>query len=334
MLTEEDTRKYFSRVGFAFFLFGIISLLSANLLTIAIEYISSFFSLTLTGSGPYQGTMINLISTVAIYVIALPFTLSALAPLPKVKPIRESLGFGNLLRGFCIMVLLMSIGSYISNVLVTLISSMRGSALENPVQTLTEAGNVWITLIFVVFLGPILEELVFRKMLCDKLLPLGEGYATLISAAIFGIIHGNFYQIPYAFLLGCFFAYIYIKTGKLIYSTVYHIIINFFGSVLVPWIVGQIDLEHLEEILSSGVLDPADPIITPMLLLMLYEFAVTVLSVVGLVLLYRMYKKRAISFETGILPPPKNGRIGNIFLTTGAAAFIAYAAIDLVLSLL
>ena len=47
----------------------------------------------------------------------------------------------------------------------------------------------------------------------------------------------------YAFLLGLVFGYVYLRTGKLRYSIILHMLINFMGSVLAPEILGSLDLE-------------------------------------------------------------------------------------------
>ena len=46
----------------------------------------------------------------------------------------------------------------------------------------------------------------------------------------------NLFQFFYAFLLGLMFGYVYTRTSKLRYSTAMHMIINFNGGVLAPWV--------------------------------------------------------------------------------------------------
>ena len=63
-------------------------------------------------------------------------------------------------------------------------------------------------------------------------LPFGEKPAVILSGLAFGLIHGNLTQFFYAFGLGIAFGYIFVKTGKVKYPIILHMIINFLGSVV------------------------------------------------------------------------------------------------------
>ena len=110
--------------------------------------------------------------------------------------------------------------------------------------------------------------------------------------------------------------------------------LNLLGSVIGPWILEQIDLERMYEILESGVLEPSDPIISSLLLLFAYEVVTMVAAGIGLALLLKARRKRAFSLEKGILPPPKKNRLTNIFCNVGVAAAITYFVLTFFLSLL
>ena len=73
-------------------------------------------------------------------------------------------------------------------------------------------GGVWFELLVVGIVGPIMEELLFRGVIQKRL----EDYtrptmAAILSAVIFGAIHGNMLQFIYAALFGLGFAFIYKK---------------------------------------------------------------------------------------------------------------------------
>ena len=78
---------------------------------------------------------------------------------------------------------------------------------------------------------PILEELLFRGAIEGHLLRKGWSpkWAILVSALIFGLIHGNPAQIPFAFLIGLLFGWLYYRTGSVIPGIAGHIINNSFG---------------------------------------------------------------------------------------------------------
>ena len=76
--------------------------------------------------------------------------------------------------------------------------------------------------------APVFEELFFRKFLFKKLL-LKNGFLTgiLVSSLLFSIIHWEtpLNLIP-AFLFGLISAYIFYRTGNIIYSIILHFLYN------------------------------------------------------------------------------------------------------------
>lgn len=86
----------------------------------------------------------------------------------------------------------------------------------------------------IALIGPILEELLFRGAIEGHLLKKGWApkWAILVSALIFGLIHGNPAQIPFAFLIGLLFGWLYYRTGSVIPGIVGHIINNSFAVLM------------------------------------------------------------------------------------------------------
>lgn len=75
---------------------------------------------------------------------------------------------------------------------------------------------------------PILEELVFRGIVCGQLsMWYGNRYGIIISAVLFGIMHFNVIQFLYAFLMGLLLAYVYNSTKKLWVTSLAHGLTNF-----------------------------------------------------------------------------------------------------------
>ena len=99
------------------------------------------------------------------------------------------------------------------------------------------------------------EELLFRKLLTERIVKYGELPAVLASGLFFGLFHGNLNQFSYAFLIGLFLGFIYVKTGKLRYTIGLHMAINFIGSSLGTWmlrVTGYMDtMETLTKFLNT-----------------------------------------------------------------------------------
>lgn len=83
-----------------------------------------------------------------------------------------------------------------------------------------------------VLLAPVCEELIFRRLLLDRLLFLGDWSALLLSSLFFGLFHTNLYQFLYAFGVGLVLGYVRIMTGRVSLSIALHLFINAFCGVL------------------------------------------------------------------------------------------------------
>lgn len=329
-LSEDDARRYFSRLGFA-----TAALIVVNVgVQILLATLISRLAPAVYGHAITQ----NLLSFIPLYLAAFPVFLAVLRPLPSVRPLSQSLSAKECFGGLCAAFAVMTAGNYLSQSLILWLDLLLGRSLQNPVESATVGTAWWINLIFVAVLAPILEEIFFRKLLCRHLLPLGEGYAILLSAAIFGLAHGNFFQFFYAFGLGLLFGLIYVKTGKIIYSILYHAAINLLGGVFAPWLIEKLDLDNLalllEELTATTTPDVTllYPYLPSFFLLLVYDVFIYGAAITGTVLLIRARKR--YSLDAGLLPPPRKGRVGNVFLNAGVAcALTAFAGLFL-LSLL
>lgn len=133
-------------------------------------------------------------------------------------------------------------GNIIGLAVTAVIGFVKGEPVANNLNELVSGGNLWILAVYVVILAPICEEILFRKLLCDRVVKYGQGMAVAISGITFGLAHGNFNQFFYAFFIGCFFAFIYMKTGNVKYTIGLHMIVNFIGSVVGGLLVREVDL--------------------------------------------------------------------------------------------
>ena len=104
--------------------------------------------------------------------------------------------------------------------------------IANPVHQLINSSDIWINLLIISIFAPICEEILFRKFLIDRTIKYGAKVSIILSAVLFAFFHGNLNQFFYAFLMGGFFAYVYIRTGKITYTIILHAIVNFMGSVM------------------------------------------------------------------------------------------------------
>ena len=83
-------------------------------------------------------------------------------------------------------------------------------------------------IISITIMAPLVEELLFRNAIQGHILRKGIKPlpAILIASAIFGIVHMNPIQIPFAFAIGLIFGWLYYRTGSVVPGIVGHFINN------------------------------------------------------------------------------------------------------------
>lgn len=75
--------------------------------------------------------------------------------------------------------------------------------------------GVMLSVLATVVTAALVEEFVCRGLVMGLLRKHGDGFALVVSSLMFGLMHQNFIQIPFATLLGFALGYVTIKTGTL-----------------------------------------------------------------------------------------------------------------------
>lgn len=119
-------------------------------------------------------------------------------------------------------------------------------------QQLT-GGNLWINLLSVAVLAPLLEEFFCRGIVMRGLLHhTSPVRAILWSSFIFAVIHLNPWQAVPAFVMGCFFGWVYYRTHSLWTSIFLHAVNNGLCVLIPHWFTGgQADVSWMELLPSS-----------------------------------------------------------------------------------
>ena len=162
-------------------------------------------------------------------LFTLPMMLLVTTSLPICRPERHSLSFG----AFLVLLCVSYAGMIAGNLVGIGVNSLLSPGSLNLIESLATASGISVeTFVAFVVLPPVFEELVFRKVLVDRALPYGEWPAIVFSGLVFGLFHGNLTQFFYAVLLGMILAYVYVRTGNILYPIAIHACINFLGGIL------------------------------------------------------------------------------------------------------
>lgn len=239
-----------------------------------------------------------LISTGILYVLGmliLPIGFQK-AQVPVTVLQKKHMTIGAFFKALFMSYSLLIITNLIGTLITTMIGILKGSPIINPVEEIALNMDLPFLILFTVIGAPIFEELFFRKFLVDRTAQYGEGVSVVISGLMFGMFHGNLSQFPYAFALGAFFAYIYIRTGKIGYTILMHAVINFVGSIVGSLILKYIDLSVYEGILTSTSIEEIFAALTMenmtgVFILLVYEMVIMTFVVIGIILWILEFKK-------------------------------------------
>ena len=327
-LTEFKTnRKHFSKIGLVMFLGTLIIYgvqLLATLIIKSIPAISENADLYL---------ICNMLPT---YAIAYPLIFLMFKMVPaEVGVEKKKMKVRHILIAFAITYA----GTYLSNLvgsfITTIIGVIKRSEVENVMETLTGQISLWCNFLIVVIAAPIMEELLFRKFLIDRMSRYGQGVSIILSGLMFGLFHGNLNQFVYAFLIGVLFGFIYVKTRNIIYTIILHMITNFLGGFVSTIILDLIDYNKLMEL--AGLEDP-EILITflkdnaiGLLVFMAYSMVLMAVVVFGIVMFF--VNKRKFKLEPGEITIEKGMRFRTVILNVGVILFCVFWLVMIVLQL-
>lgn len=69
----------------------------------------------------------------------------------------------------------------------------------------------WGMVFYLVIAAPIMEEIIFRGVILRSLEKYGNGFSVVVSAILFGFVHGNVVQTPMAILMGLILGVVTLK---------------------------------------------------------------------------------------------------------------------------
>ena len=209
---------YSSVLAISFFLHLVVILITAlfsgflNMMVIAED---SVFSLVM------QIVTSIIVFTVPYIVVAkiLKYNISNLVELRKPK--KETF-LPLLCVGFGVCAL--------SEIFTNIFASTLSSVGINPDMPHMESGDSIegkvLYFLAIAVVAPLAEEFALRGIVLSMLKKFGEGFAIVMSALIFGFMHGNLIQIPFAFIAGLALGFVAVKCGSLWGAVLLHAIVN------------------------------------------------------------------------------------------------------------
>lgn len=193
---------------------------------------------------------------------------------------------------------------YVGNIVATLIQNnlswlgeLKSSSFDLPDGPI----GFLFSVIAVAAVPAMVEEFLFRGAIMGSLKKFGKPFAIFTSAVLFGLVHGNLVQIPFAFLVGLFIGWAVFESGSIWTGILIHFLNNFI-SVL---------MEYFQKISSEQA---ANTVFMLLILLMLF------IGFFGIYLLCRKNDKIFTFTKT----PHISTSTKRFWWTMGSVAIICY----------
>lgn len=261
-------KKFFSKVGFNYLIYGIASIIIQVIIINILGLLNSNLI--------YDFNSLTIISAICNYILPFPILIYLMGKIDSQTPEKNTLTVKRFITYIAVTLTLMWAGNIIGLAITALISFTTPFDVSNPVQSMINSSDIWLNLMLISIIGPIFEEIFFRKLLIDRTMKYGAKASILLSALLFGLFHGNLNQFFYAFLIGGFFAYVYIRTGNIKYTILLHIIVNLMGSVVSLFVVSGV--EHI----TSGFVQPLDIAIVVLYIMIIFaSFLIGIIKLSG-----------------------------------------------------
>lgn len=234
----KEMKKAAVKIGWKYFVFGVVVIIA--------QYIYAW----LLPEKYYTESWANFLQIIIpTYCIAFPLLCLLVCKMPKVQIEKKKMGFWKIVLTVIIGSGICGVGMVIGTVVGELITLPFGVSASdnNSLGNLMMMSDPFWRILTVGILAPIFEELIFRKLLIDRIIKYGEFCAIMMSGIMFGLFHGNFAQFFFATGLGMLFAFVYARTGKIWYTILLHMVVNMTTSVITTPLAMKV-LEHMEVI--------------------------------------------------------------------------------------
>ena len=164
---EKEIRRHFSKIGFAY--------LAGSIVIYAVQFLAA-----MVGKKFVPGVMADangsfIVLMLTMYGISMPFMGWLVSRIPAQKIEGEKLTAGQWIIAFLMCYGLMYAGNLIGTALTFGIGMVKGTGVDNPLVSTVMQLNPWVTFIIAVLIAPTAEELLFRKLLTERIVTVFPG---------------------------------------------------------------------------------------------------------------------------------------------------------------
>lgn len=307
LYNKTELRKTSNGIGF--YIFTII--LTMYFVSIAASVISSAVS---GSSGNIAILLIdNMASIVSMFIIGIFYCMLSRTELNNVLPLKKVNG-SLLFKTVMVALAVAFISDYFTEMFVSGVSLF---GIQNKVEMSYESNGIVDNILYIISIAvipPLTEEFAFRGIILGKLRKFGDSFAILMSAFLFGLLHGNIVQIPFAFIIGIVFGFITIKTSSLIPAMITHFLVNC-SSVIVSLI-------YENNLIDKNICD------------IFYSSFVLIVFILGIISTILLSKDKEFFKLKEYEGAPFKERVKQMFSTVGIICALALMVVETIISVL
>ncbi len=162
---------------------------------------------------------------ISLILVIITARIMGIKTLSSVKISKKNIRLGLLM--YPVGLLANTIMTSITTIITKLFSS-GGTTIPTADFSVDKASALAIitTILYLVIIAPISEEIVFRGLILKTLSPFGKRNAVVISALLFALMHKNIPQAVGAFAIGIIFATVDTKANSIVPSIIMHSLNN------------------------------------------------------------------------------------------------------------
>ena len=221
---------------------------------------------------------------ISVDIIGFPLILGLTKSIPKRDIPKQHLGFFKFLP-YIFMTFGIGIPlSFVGSIINTLLTLPFGGSNTSVILELLNSSSLLPRVLVVGILAPIFEELIFRKVLIDRLSRYSTFLAIFVSGLFFGLYHGNFSQFFFATGIGLLFAFLYSKTGKIHLTIILHMIVNLFTSVITTTALQKVHAANPNMDMSQEFLMSHPEAFAATILMGLTYACLALLTIIGIII--------------------------------------------------
>lgn len=237
-LTEEyketkAIKRVSNYIGLAIILSFIFAFFSGSILFVIAKIFTPHSNINDAFDGFDPVIYYLMYSIVAIITSVLPFYISSSFMNNKISDLIQFKTFDKKFGLACIGIGMMTC-VYANFAANSLLFNLNSIGLYPHIPEFPYDNNTASIIMYIIYLSiipPLVEEFAYRGIVLGSLRQYGDGFAILVSSVLFGLMHENFGQTSFAFIVGLILGFLTVRLNSILPAMIIHFLNNFSATI-------------------------------------------------------------------------------------------------------